>query len=83
MKIEVKILIETKSKEQAKAIYESLTPDNVNIPESLSLELELKDEKIIMMVSSKEKWNSLISTVDELLEHAKVSSSIIDKSDKE
>ena len=67
MKIEVKVLIETKSKEQAKAIYESLTPDNVNIPESLSLELELKDEKIIMMVSSKEKWNSLISTVDELL----------------
>ena len=74
MKIDVKILIETKSKEQAKAIYESLTPDYVNIPESLSLELELKDEKIIMMVSSKEKWNSLISTVDELLEHAKVSS---------
>ena len=83
MKIEVKVLIETKSKEQSKAIYDSLIPDNVNIPESLSLELELKDEKIIMMVSSTEKWSSLISTVDELLEHAKLSSSILDKSDKE
>tara|TARA_Y100000815_G_scaffold124155_1_gene112051 strand:- start:62 stop:313 length:252 start_codon:yes stop_codon:yes gene_type:complete len=83
MKIEVKVLIETKSKEQSKAIYDSLIPDNVNIPESLSLELELKDEKIIMMISSTEKWSSLISTVDELLEHAKLSSSILDKSDKE
>ena len=83
MKIVVKVLIETKSKKQSKAIYDSLTPDNVNIPESLSLKLELKDEKIIMIVSSTEKWNSLIATVDELLEHAKVSASILDKSDKE
>ncbi len=53
-----------------KAIHESLVPDNVNIPEGMEIGMELSDGELRIEVSGDErvKIDTLISTLDEVLE---------------
>ena len=53
-----------------KAIYESLVPDNVDIPNGMDIDMELSNGFLIMEISGDErvKTDTLISTLDEILE---------------
>ena len=75
---EVQIILDNISNEKANTVQKALEPDNVNFPEGLSLQIEKIDNKLIFNFESKNNMNKLIGTVDEVLEHVKVSLEVID-----
>ena len=74
----VKITLDNISNEKIDTVQKALEPDNVNFPEGLTLNIEKKDKKLIFNFESKDNMNKLIGTVDEVLEHVKVSLEVID-----
>ena len=69
----VKITLDNISNEKIDTVQKALEPDNVNFPEGLTLNIEKTDNKLIFNFESKDSMNKLIGTVDEVLEHVKVS----------
>ena len=74
----VKITIDNISNEKIDTVQKAIEPDNVDFPEGLSLNIEKNDNKLILNFESKDSMNKLIGTVDEVLEHVKVSLEVID-----
>ena len=74
----VKITLDNISNEKIDTVQKALEPDNVNFPEGLTLNTEKTDNKLIFNFESKDNMNKLIGTVDEVLEHVKVSLEVID-----
>ena len=72
-KIHVKISMELSSRRVAKAVYESVNPDNTGVPECLKLDMLLCGKRIEVSADSSCKVNTLISTVDDLLKACQVS----------
>jgi len=66
------------SNKKAVAIKIALEPDNVNIPKGLSFEIKNIDNKLVFNFQSIGDTKKLISTVDEVLEHVKLVSEIIE-----
>ena len=75
---QVQIILDNISEEKANTVQKALEPDNVNFPEGLSLKIENIDNKLIFNFESKNNMNKLIGTVDEVLEHVKISLEVID-----
>ena len=67
MKIKVKISIDLKESSVAKAIYSSLKPDNINIPEGLDIEMKVRGKHVIIIFFSTKRLETLISAIDDLL----------------
>ncbi|MEM2872715.1 MAG: KEOPS complex subunit Pcc1 [Nitrososphaerales archaeon] len=67
MKVKVKISIDFNSEKEAKAIYSSLKPDNINLPKGLSIEMNVNKMLLVINFSSVSKLETLISTIDDLL----------------
>ena len=74
----VKITLDNISDEKIDTVQKALEPDNVDFPEGLTLNTEKTDNKLIFNFESKDNMNKLIGTVDEVLEHVKVSLEVID-----
>ena len=68
----VQVTLDSISKEKAKAVQKALEPDNVNFPQNLTLQTENIDNKLVFNFESQENMKSLISTIDEVLEHVQV-----------
>ena len=73
----VKIIIDNISDEKAKVIKKSLEPDNIDFPDGLSLKVEKIDNKLVFSFSNSGNMGKLISTVDEVLEHANLALEVI------
>ncbi len=79
-KVRVTIRIEMDEHRRAISMLESLLPDNVGIPEGLSIDFHA-DERILVLVfevrlgasenssSSRRRMATLIHTIDEVLDH--------------
>jgi tRNA threonylcarbamoyladenosine modification (KEOPS) complex Pcc1 subunit len=67
MKVRVKLIIECKDEVIPKILYSSLKPDNINLPERLSIEMNVDKKLLMINFSSDSKLESLISTIDDLL----------------
>ena len=76
-KCKVEIIINNISDHKAKAIEKSLAPDNVNFPDGLSMKVEKIDNKLVFSFSNSGNMGKLISTVDEVLEHANLALEVI------
>ncbi len=74
----VQVTLNNISKKQAATIRKALEPDNVNFPKGLSLEIDNIDNKLVFNFQSIGDTKKLISTVDEVLEHVKLVSEIIE-----
>ena len=74
----VQVVLNNITKEKAKAVQKALEPDNVNFPENLTLEIENIDNKLVFNFESQENMKSLISTVDEVLEHVQIALKVIE-----
>ena len=74
----VQVVLDNISKEKAKAVQMALDPDNVNFPQNLTLQTENIDNKLVFNFESQENMKSLISTVDEVLEHVQVALKVIE-----
>ena len=76
-KCQIEIAINNISKEKAKVIEKALTPDNVDFPKGLSLEIKEKENQLVFNFSNEGNLRKLISTVDEVLEHVNLSMEVI------
>jgi tRNA threonylcarbamoyladenosine modification (KEOPS) complex Pcc1 subunit len=68
-KVEVKILVKTEEPKIIDTLFKALKPDNVNIPEEISLEFYTEDSTLIFAVSTERDIETLISTLREGLDY--------------
>ena len=74
----MQVILNDISKKKAIAIKNALEPDNVNFPKGLSFEITSIDNKLVFNFESIGDTKKLISTVDEVLEHVKLATEIIE-----
>jgi hypothetical protein len=56
----------------------ALVPDNVNFPKGLSMKMTSRDSILVLEFLSKIGINTLLNTVDEVLEHISIARKVID-----
>ena len=78
--VEVKVHIEImlSGKSELRAIKSALVPDNVNFPKGLSMQMSSRDNILVLEFLSKAGINTLLNTVDEVLEHMSIARKVID-----
>jgi hypothetical protein len=55
----------------------ALIPDNVNFPKGLSMKIFLRDNILVLEFISKVGINTLLNTIDEVLEHISIARKVI------
>ena len=78
LKCNVQVILNNISEKKATAIKNALEPDNVNFPKGLSFEITSIDNKLVFNFESIGDTKKLITTVDEVLEHVKLATEIIE-----
>ncbi len=79
MLIEVDIELNAVNSNVAKAVYCSLKPDNVLFPNGMKMRMTVKGLSLYLSFYSKGKIDTLISTLNEVLENIHVSTNTINK----
>jgi len=72
LECKVQVFLNDLTPQKSVAIQKALTPDNANFPENLSLEIENINNSLVFTFQGKGNIRTLISTIDEVLEHAQV-----------
>jgi hypothetical protein len=62
---------------EAKAVMDSLRPDNVMVPQGISIVLKTRKNCLLVEISSHVAIETFISTVDEILEHISIGTAIL------
>ena len=76
--ISVNLQLSFVKKKQLLALLRSLIADNVDYPDGLSMEMFTdRDNTLVIQLSSDRGFRTLISTIDELLEHIDIASKVI------
>ena len=78
LKCKVHVTLNNISKKNAVAIKNALEPDNVNFPKGLSLEIKNIDNKLVFNFQSRGDTKKMVATIDEVLEHVKLASEVIE-----
>ena len=78
LKCRVQVTLNNISEEKAKTVRSALEPDNIDFPENLTLQIENVDNKLVFTFQSQDSMKSLISTIDEILEHVQVALKVIE-----
>ena len=73
----VEIIINNISDEKAKVVKNSLAPDNIDFPDGLLMKVEKIDNKLVFSFSNSGNMGKLITTIDEVLEHANLALEVI------
>ena len=73
----VEIIINNISDEKAQVVKNSLAPDNIDFPAGLLMKVEKIDNKLVFSFSNSGNMGKLISTIDEVLEHANLALEVI------
>jgi len=72
LECKIQVFLNNLTQQKSDAIQKALTPDNISFPENLSLEIENINNSLVFTFQSKGNIRTLISTIDEVLEHAQV-----------
>ena len=72
LECKVQVVLNNLTHQKSDAIRNALTSDNLNFPENLSLDIESINNSLVFTFQSKGNIRTLISTIDEVLEHAQV-----------
>lgn len=67
-RITLNLTFESENKKITSAVFNALKPDNVNVPKEMSFNFDFIGNKIVLIVSSEEGYETLISTVREVLD---------------
>ena len=78
LKCNIQVTLNNISKKKSASIQSALEPDNVNFPKGLSFEIKSIDNKLIFNFQCIGDTKKLVATVDEVLEHVKLASEIIE-----
>lgn len=73
----MQIVLNEVSAKRIRAVRNALEPDNVNIPDGLSISMEEAGDKLIFNFESVGDMRHLIGTVDEVLGHVGVALKVI------
>ena len=68
----VQVFLNNLSEKKADSIKKSLEPDNVDFPKDLFFRIEKKGTSLVFILEGKGNIRTLISTIDEVLEHTQV-----------
>ena len=72
LECKVQVFLNNLTPQKSDSIRKTLTPDNINFPENLSMEIENINNSLVFTFQGKGNIRTLISTIDEVLEHAQV-----------
>jgi transcription factor Pcc1 len=72
LECKVQVFLNNLTYQKSNTIRKALMPDNVKFPENLSVEIENVDRSLVITFQGKGNIRTLISTIDEVLEHAQV-----------
>ena len=78
LKCQVQIVLNNLPEKKLETVRKALEPDNVKFPENLTLQVENVDNKLVFNFQSQDNMNTLISTIDEVLEHIQVALKVIE-----
>ena len=78
LKCNIQVTLNDISKKKAASIQSALEPDNVNFPKGLSFEIKSIDNKLVFNFQCIGDTRKLAATVDEVLEHVKLASVVIE-----
>lgn len=73
MKVKANLSLAFRDAQTAEAVYRSLEPDNVGFPRGVVFNAKRSGRELSFEVASESDPNSFLSTLDDLLESAKVS----------
>ena len=76
-KIRVHVEIRLSGKSEFRAIMKALMPDNVNFPKGLSMKIFSQNNTLVLELLSKIGINTLLNTIDEILEHISIARKVI------
>jgi tRNA threonylcarbamoyladenosine modification (KEOPS) complex Pcc1 subunit len=68
-RITLNLTFESENKKIVSAVFNALKPDNVNVPKEVSFNFDFIGNKIVLIVSSEEGYETLISTVRDVLDN--------------
>lgn len=77
IRCKVQIVLSDLSGSKARAVKNALVPDNVSFPEGLSLEITDSGSTLVIEFDAQDSMRPLISSIDEVLEHATLSLRVI------
>lgn len=69
MQVSAVIRLELGDRKKVESVMKALIPDNINFPRGLSMDMNAEDHVLILSFKSSRRIDSLISTIDEVLEH--------------
>ena len=72
LECKVQIFLNNLTPQKSDSIRKALTPDNIDFPENLSMKIENVNNSLVFTFQGKGNIRTLISTIDEVLEHAQV-----------
>lgn len=76
-KIELRLQVRAEDYRIIDTLFKSLNPDNVNVPENISLKFFIEKDELIFSVSTENDIETLISTLREGLEYIGLSLQIM------
>ena len=76
-RVRVFLKLDLGNSEKVESVMKALIPDNVNFPRGLSMEVNARGSVLILSFKSSRKMESLISTIDEVLEHISTMSRVL------
>lgn len=76
--LKVTVKIDLKDRKKVESVMKALIPDNINFPRGLSMDMSAEETVMILSLKSDGKFDSLISTVDEVLEHISVMDKVLE-----
>ena len=77
MQVSVMLRLDLGDRKKVESVMKALIPDNVNFPRDLSMEMDAEGNVLILSFKSSRKTDSLISTIDEILEHVSAMSRVL------
>ncbi len=72
LECKVQVFLNNLTQQKSDSIRKALTPDNIDFPENLSMSIENVNNSLVFTFEGKGNIRTLISTIDEVLEHAQV-----------
>lgn len=76
--VKVTFRLDLKDVKKVESVMKALIPDNVNFPRGLSMDMSAEGTTIVLSFKSSGKFDSLIATVDEVLEHISVMNKVLE-----
>jgi len=81
MKVRVEFSLLCRDERVVAALYGAVEPDNIGLPDGLRMEMRCKGRRLKVDISSEARFETLTSTIDDLLESLQISMETLSESE--